>query len=45
MDLRRTGYEKVESIQMARDRVQWRVDLFTVMDLQVPQEVENFLRS
>jgi hypothetical protein len=36
MDLRETGIDGANWIQLAHDRVQWRVVVSTVMNLQVP---------
>jgi hypothetical protein len=36
MDLRETGIDGGNWIQMAQDRVQWRVCVNTVMNLRVP---------
>jgi hypothetical protein len=36
MDLRETGIDGANWIQLAQDRVQWRVFVNTVMNLRVP---------
>jgi hypothetical protein len=36
MDLRETGWECVDWIHLAQDRVQWRAVVSTVMNLRVP---------
>jgi hypothetical protein len=36
MDLREIGIERANWIQLAQDRVQWRVFVNTVMNLRVP---------
>jgi hypothetical protein len=43
MDLRETGWDGVDWINMAQDRDQWRALLNTVMNFQVPLNAENFL--
>jgi hypothetical protein len=41
MDLRETGINGVNWIQMAQDRVQWWAFVNTVMNLQVPQRKQD----
>jgi hypothetical protein len=36
MDLRETGIDVANCIQLAQDRVQWRASVNTVMNLRVP---------
>jgi hypothetical protein len=36
MDLRETGWDGVDWMEMAQDRDQWRALVNTVMNLQVP---------
>jgi len=45
MDLREIELEGVNSRHLAQDRDQWRSDVNTVMNLQVPQKAGNFLTS
>jgi hypothetical protein len=43
MDLREAGWESMGWVHMAQDRDQWQALVNTVMNLQVPQRVGNFL--
>jgi hypothetical protein len=43
MDLREIGWDGVDWIDLAQDRDQWRALVNTVMNLRVPQNVENSL--
>jgi hypothetical protein len=45
MDLRETGWDAISWIDLARDRDQWRAVVNTVMNLPVPYNAGNFLRS
>jgi len=45
MDLGEIGWEGVDSIHLVQDRDQWWALVNLVMNLQVPQKVENFLTS
>jgi hypothetical protein len=45
MDLRETGWESVNWIQLAQDRDQWRAAVNTVMNLRFPYQAGNFLTS
>jgi hypothetical protein len=45
MDLRVIGIDGANWIQLARDRVQWRTFVNTVINLWVPQESTIFLTS
>jgi hypothetical protein len=36
MDLKETGWERVDWIHLAQDRYQWRAVMNTVMNLRVP---------
>jgi hypothetical protein len=42
MDLRETGIDGENWIQLAQDRVQWQACVKMVMNLQVPQESRIF---
>jgi hypothetical protein len=41
MDLRETGIDGVNWIQLAQDRVQWRTFVNTVMNLRVPYRKQD----
>jgi hypothetical protein len=43
MDLRETGWDGIDRIDLAQDRDQWRALANTVMKLRVPQNIENLL--
>jgi hypothetical protein len=43
MDLQEVGWGGMDWIDMAQDRDRWRALLSVVMNLQVPQNVGNFL--
>jgi hypothetical protein len=45
LDLRKIGWESVNSIHQAQDRDQWRSVVNTSMNLRVPYEARNFLTS
>jgi hypothetical protein len=45
MDLKEIGWEEVDWMHLAQDRDQWRGLANTIMNLQDPQTVENFLTS
>jgi hypothetical protein len=36
MDIRETGYEGVDWIQLAQDRVKWRASVIAVISVRVP---------
>jgi hypothetical protein len=42
MDVRETGIDKANWIQLAQDRVQWRAFVNTVMNHRVPQRKQDF---
>jgi hypothetical protein len=43
MDLREIGWSGMDSIDLARDRHQWRALVSTVMNLRIPQNIGKFL--
>jgi hypothetical protein len=43
MDLRETGWDGVDWIELAQDRDQWKGLVNMVMNLRVPQSVGKFL--
>jgi hypothetical protein len=43
MDLRETGWDGMDWIDLAQDRDQWRALVCTVMNLRVPLNAGNFL--
>jgi hypothetical protein len=45
MHLREIGWGDMDWIHLAHNRDQWRALVNTVMNLQVPQNVEKFLSS
>jgi hypothetical protein len=45
MDLRETGGDGMDWIDLAQDKDQWRGLVNMVMDLRVPQNAEKFLSS
>jgi hypothetical protein len=45
MDLRETGIDKANWIQLAQDRIRWRAFVNMVMSLRVPYESRIFLTS
>jgi hypothetical protein len=45
MDVEGIGYEDVDWIPLAQDRIQWRALVNTVMKLRVPQKSGNLLTS
>jgi hypothetical protein len=45
MDLSETGWGVTNSINVAQDRGQWRALVNTVMKLQIPKNVGEFLSS
>jgi hypothetical protein len=45
MDLREIGLKDVDWMQLAEDRDQWRTIVNTVMNLQDPYNIGNFLTS
>jgi hypothetical protein len=44
MDLREIIWDDIEWIDLAQDRVPWRVRMGTAMNLQVPYNVEKFCK-
>jgi hypothetical protein len=42
MDLRETGWDDMDWIDLAQDTDQWRALMNTVMNLRVPQNAGNF---
>jgi hypothetical protein len=42
LDLRETGIDGVNWIQLAQDRVQWQAFVYMMMNLQVPQRKDIF---
>jgi hypothetical protein len=45
MDLRKIGWEGVDRMYLAQDTDQWQALVNSVMNLWVPQKVDNFLTS
>jgi hypothetical protein len=45
VDLRETGWDGMDWIDLAQDRDQWRALMNTVMNLRVPQNAGKFLSS
>jgi hypothetical protein len=45
MDLREIGWSCMDWINLAHDKDQWRALVITVMNLRVPKNVGNMLRS
>jgi hypothetical protein len=43
IDLRETGWDGMDGIDLAQDRDQWRALVNTVMNLRVPQNAGKFL--
>jgi hypothetical protein len=44
-DVREIGWEPLNWIHLAQDRVHWRAAVNTVMNLRSPQKAANFLSS
>jgi hypothetical protein len=45
IDHRETRWGRMDWIELAQDRIQWKVFMNTVMNLRVPYEVGKFLSS
>jgi hypothetical protein len=45
MDLREMGWDRVNWIDMAQDRDQWRALVNTILNLRVPSNAGGFLRG
>lgn len=45
MEFKETGYERVELIHVAQDRVQWRAFVSIIINLQVPYKASYFLST
>jgi len=45
MDLKETGYEDVDLIDLTQDRNQWRALVNTLMNIRFPYKEGNFLTS